>query len=174
MLLGRGGVKGQFDVSFPPIGDLDIKAAHGDQFIHGSDAVGLDGAAGDGPVLDAEPQKARFVEAMDEDLNTARASAVLFDLAHEINRASGDGRDVTSAQATLREMAGVLGLTLRESEPVDGTDVAPLVEMLIEARAELRAAKKYEAADAIRDKLADLGFSLEDTAAGTEWRRRAR
>ena len=137
-------------------------------------AVGLDGATGDGPVLDAEPQKARFVEAMDEDLNTARASAVLFDLAHEINRASGDGRDVTSAQATLRELAGVLGLTLRESEPVDGTDVAPLIEMLIEARAELRAAKKYEAADAIRDKLADLGFSLEDTAAGTEWRRRAR
>ena len=50
---------------------------------------------------------------MDEDLNTPAGLAALFDLARDINRGRDEGRKVDEAQATLRELAGVLGLTLR-------------------------------------------------------------
>ena len=110
---------------------------------------------------------------MDDDLNTPRAIAALFDLAHYINRGSQEGRDVDAAQGTLRELAGILGLTLREPEDEHGSDVGPLVELLIETRADLRDAKQYDLADRIREKLAEAGYELEDTATGTEWKRGA-
>ena len=70
----------------------------------------------------------------------------------------------------LRELAGVLGLTLTLSVEEDSADVGPLVELLIETRSELRSAKLFEQADSLRDRLDALGYSLEDTSAGTEWR----
>ena len=130
-------------------------------------------AAGQGPVLEVEPHRERFMAAMDDDLNTSRAVGVLFDLAHDINRTRQEGGDVAKAQGTLMELAGVLGLTLRGLDESDSAAVAPLMDLLIEARAELRSAKRYDAADAIRQRLADLGFALEDTPGGTEWKRRA-
>ena len=194
-------------------------------------AAGPDGAPGQTPSLEAGPFRERFITAMDDDLNTPRATAALFDLAHEINRTRDERRDVADAQLNLRELAGVLGLTLAEktrasggdffplfhllldtdamlrsdalddvadqlrqrlgdrgidleeltdgagapnkgSEDVSAGDVAAIIELLIEARAELRAAKQYEPADRIRHRLDDLGFTLEDTSGGTEWKRR--
>ena len=129
-------------------------------------------AAGQGPVLEVAPQRERFMAAMDDDLNTSRAVGVLFDLAHDINRTRQEGGDVAKAQGTLMELAGVLGLTLRGPDESDSAAVAPLMDLLIEARAELRSAKRYDAADGIRQKLADLGFALEDTPGDTEWKRR--
>lgn len=64
--------------------------------------------------FDAKPFRARFTESMDDDFNTAQAVAVLFDLAREINKAREEKRDVTGAQDTLKELAGVLGFTLEE------------------------------------------------------------
>ena len=122
--------------------------------------------------LDATPHTDRFEEAMDADLNTPRAVAALFDLANEINRKREEGAAVAAAQDTLRTLAGVLGLTLAAPEEGPTADVAPLVDLLIQTRAELRTAKQYEAADRIRDRLADLGYLLEDTPRGTEWKRR--
>ena len=103
-----------------------------------------------------------------------RAIAVLFDLAHDITRAREEDRDVGAAQATVKELAGVLGLTLEEGGRDGSEEVGPLVELLIESRAELRAAKLYDKADQVRDRLADLGYLLEDTPRGTEWKRRGR
>ena len=108
----------------------------------------------------------RFKAAMDDDLNTPRALAVIFDLTHEINRAKEDQRDVAAAQATLHKLAGLLGLTLRAPEASDDGDVGPLVELLIQTRGDLRSAKQYEAADRIRDRLAELGYVLEDSTPG--------
>ena len=120
--------------------------------------------------LSADPYRERFVAAMDDDLNTPQALAVLFDLAHEINRARAE-RNVKGAQAALKELAGVLGLTLEPPEDSSTGDLASMIELLIETRAELRAAKRFDLADRIRDSLAALGFALEDTARGTEWKR---
>ena len=128
-----------------------------------------DGSAG-GEALDAASFREQFVEALDEDLNTSRALAVLFDLAHEINRSRDEQRPAEEAQAALLELADVLGLTLTEPEAAMGA--APFIELLIDIRKGLREAKQFELADGIRDGLAELGIALEDTPRGTEWRRR--
>jgi len=122
-----------------------------------------------GETLDPEPFRERFLQAMDDDLNTPQALAVLFDLAREINRARQEGRAVASAQALLRELAGVLGLTLQGPTPVP-LEVEPFIRLLVEVRAQLRQARRFDLADAIRARLAELGVLLEDTPQGTRWR----
>ncbi len=186
---------------------------------------------GEGSPLEAGTHRERFIAAMDDDLNTPRAIAALFDLSHDINRSREEDRVVAEAQDTLRELAGVLGLTLEEpavrsegeflplfhllfdthaelrstgrSDLADqmkdrfkdlggefgefaavlgfrkaplGTasgEVASVIELLLDARVRLRAAKLYDLADRIRQRLSDLGYLLEDTPGGTEWKRRA-
>jgi cysteinyl-tRNA synthetase len=128
------------------------------------------GPAGAGSSVDAAAFKERFTEAMDRDLNTPQAVAALFDLAREINRARDEGQDLVGAQATLRELADVLGLTLAEEE--DSLAAAPFIQLLIDVREELRQAKRYDLADVIRSRLGELGIALEDAPQGTVWRRR--
>ena len=132
-------------------------------------AAALPGGEGE-PAVDAEPFRARYLEAMDDDLNTAGALAALFDLAREINRARDEGRSIEAAQASLRELAGVLGLTLKEPEAA--AEVAPFIDLLVQLRNELRANKLYDLADRIRSGLAELGVALEDVSDGTRWRTR--
>ncbi|MFH1638921.1 MAG: cysteine--tRNA ligase [Chloroflexota bacterium] len=120
--------------------------------------------------LDPEPYRAQFIRAMDDDFNTAQALSVLFDLGHEINRADAEGLDTAAARETLSELAGVLGLTLKE--PEKSHDVAPFIELLITIRRELRGAKQYQLADSIRQKLVEIGITLEDTPAGTVWKQK--
>ena len=129
---------------------------------------------GTGAALDAHPARDRFVEAMDDDLNTPQALAALFDLARDVNRASAEGRSVVAAQETLRELAGVLGLSLREPETAEDAEFAARVEALVARRAELRAARDFAGADAVRAELAAMGVELADSPSGpTTWRRAA-
>ncbi len=121
-----------------------------------------------GHPLDSTEARERFTEAMDDDLNTPRALAALFDLARAINRAHDEGHDASDAQATLRELAGVLGFTLHEP-PHKDENAAPFVDLLVELRSELRAAKQYALADRVRDRLVELGVELHDGPEGTEW-----
>jgi cysteinyl-tRNA synthetase len=106
---------------------------------------------------------------MDDDLNTPRALASLFDMARSINRGKEDRADVKDAQATLKELGGVLGLTFKEEESGEGSDAGPFIQMLVDLRSELRAAKQFDLADSIRDRLTEAGVTLEDGASGTEW-----
>ena len=127
----------------------------------------------DGPVLDPDRFEQRFVEAMDDDLNTPRALAALFDLAREINRAREQGSDTTGAQAALTELAGVLGLDLVSAEPPSqAAEAAPFIQLLVDLRSDLRTARQFEVADRVRDRLADLGVILEDKPDGTDWKLR--
>ncbi len=123
----------------------------------------------DGAQLDATPFRERFIEAMDDDLNTPRALASLFDLVREINRGRENGSNIKSAQDTLRELAGVLGLELDEPQ-VESAEAAPFIQTLVDVRAELRAARQFQLADSIRDRLTELGVTLEDNPEGTTWR----
>jgi cysteinyl-tRNA synthetase len=122
--------------------------------------------------LDAEPFQERFLGAMDADLNTPMAIAVLFDLAREINRARESGQGVGQAQEMLRRLGGILGLTFQGRGIDDGYSLAarPFIELLLSTRAELRKSRQYMLADRIRDGLAQQGVILEDTPQGTQWR----
>jgi len=126
---------------------------------------------GNGPPADVpvEAYRERFVEAMNDDLNTPEALAALFDLARDLNRARDERRAIEEPQATLHELAAVLGLTLREPETAMGA--APFIDLLVRLRNDLRAAKQFEQADRVRAGLGELGITLEDGPEGTRWRR---
>lgn len=114
----------------------------------------------------------RFVDAMDDDFNSAVALAQLQGLAREINRAKDAGvpaGGIAAAQSTLLELAGVLGLTLGD-EPRSEIAARPFVELLLNIRRDLRAARQYQLADQIRDELLKLGVVVEDRPDGTVWK----
>ena len=126
---------------------------------------------GKGESMDTGDYQERFLSAMDEDLNTPRALAVLFDLARDMNRAGDEGQDITPAQDCMRRLGGILGLTFQETTSGGNDELAakPFIELLLATRDELRKAKQYEMADHIRDGLDQQGVVLEDTAQGTQW-----
>ena len=124
----------------------------------------------DGQPLDATLYKQRFEEAMDDDLNTPRAIAALFDLCRDINRGRSEGKSLVEAQQILCNLGEVLGLTFAAPEARDDVAAHPFIDMLVEVRTQLREAKQFGLADSIRDRLAGLGISLEDSAEGTQWR----
>ncbi len=123
-----------------------------------------------GEVYDADHIRQRFIEAMDDDLNTPRALAAIFDLAREIFTQQSAGADISSAQSTLRELVGVLGLTLEEPKRDDAQGDAEIDE-LIEKRRVARSKRDFATADLIRDQLAEMGVEISDTPQGTTWRR---
>ena len=118
--------------------------------------------------IDAESIRQRFIEAMDDDLNTPRALAAVFDLSREINRAAAAGQAVGAAQAVFRELCDVLGLTLGATGK-KSAEASPFIDLLVGLRTELRAAKQWQLADSVRDGLKDLGVELKDSAEGTTW-----
>tara|TARA_Y100000590_G_scaffold55812_1_gene58446 strand:- start:4863 stop:6251 length:1389 start_codon:yes stop_codon:yes gene_type:complete len=111
-----------------------------------------------------------FKMAMDDDLNTPEAIATLFELGHAINRDIDAGKNVSSPSATLRSLAGILGLTLK-SVSVKNLDATTdsLINILIDLRATLREQRQFETADIVRTKLEALGVALHDSPSGTTW-----
>jgi cysteinyl-tRNA synthetase len=121
---------------------------------------------------------AAFVAAMDDDLGTPAAMAVIFDAVREGNRRLAADEDASEVAAQVRAMLDVLGL-----DPADphwggaGTDrterlteaIDTLVSALLEQRAEARRNKDFAAADAIRDRIKAAGIEIEDTPAGPRW-----
>ncbi|PKB72227.1 MAG: cysteine--tRNA ligase [SAR202 cluster bacterium Io17-Chloro-G6] len=129
------------------------------------------GNGGVGELADLGQCEAHFFEAMDDDLNTPRALAALFDLAREINRGRDSGRDITSAQDTLRRLGGILGLAFegRDSSGEGQLAAKPFIDLLLSTREELRRAKQFDLADSIRDGLDRQGVIVEDTPQGARW-----
>ena len=128
-------------------------------------------SSGNGPSLTTESYKKRFDEAMDDDLNTPRALAVIFDLCRDINRARDEGGSVDQAQKLLLNLGGILGLTFADDNDSKDIEAAPFIDLLISIRKELRKAKQFSVADSIRDNLTELGVTLEDSPEGTTWRK---
>jgi cysteinyl-tRNA synthetase len=122
----------------------------------------------------------RFVAAMNDDFNTPEALSVLFELTRDINSAVNDGA-VATAQvlaAHLKSLAGMLGLLTTdpvaflqgEADKADGLSEAQ-IEAMIAARQAAKANKNFAQADQIRQDLLAVGVVLEDSRAGTTWRR---
>ncbi len=114
--------------------------------------------------------KNAFIEAMEDDLNTADALAAVFTLVRDINTEIAAGAGKTSVEAMIAvfdELTGVLGLVYNRKNDSLDTEV----ESLIEQRTAARKAKDWATADAIRDKLKEMGIVLEDTPNGVKWSR---
>jgi cysteinyl-tRNA synthetase len=125
--------------------------------------------AGDGPR--AEPDLV-IVEALEDDLNTPKAIAVLHDLLGQLNRARHG--EAPALAARLKASGALLGLL--QQAPQDwlrGTAGAAdaAIDALIAERLMARKARNFARADAIRDQLAGDGVILEDGPGGTSWRR---
>ena len=115
--------------------------------------------------VDLADFEARFVAAMEDDLNTADAIGVLFELVKELNTAFETGRNAQQAQACLEkleELLNVLGL-IRATE-----EIPESVRKLAEERQEARKAKNWALADSIRDTLKAQGYELKDTPEGVK------
>jgi cysteinyl-tRNA synthetase len=119
----------------------------------------------------AESTRQSFTDAMDDDFNTPLAIAALHELVKAINTARDNNAtdaQLQSAQATLRELTGVLGLRLQEK--TGSSEVEAQVNALIAERNEARKQKQWALSDQLRDKLKELGVTIEDSKDGTKWR----
>ena len=119
-----------------------------------------------------------FEEALDDDLNTPNAFAVLFpfvkDVNAELDRVDAVRKeDLEAARAAIERMDDVLGVIELASQDaaVLDDDLAGWVEALLEKRREARGRRDFATADAIRDELAAAGVVVEDTAAGVRWKK---
>ena len=111
--------------------------------------------------------KERFIEAMDDDLNTADGISAIFELVRDINSNLQDAPTRTFAENAyklLMELAGVLGILGREKGGLDEQ-----VESMIAERQEARKNKNFARSDEIRDELKAMGIVLEDTPQGVKW-----
>lgn len=118
-----------------------------------------------------DKRTAQFIEAMDDDLNTADGIAAVFELVRDINTlVIGKGGSKETAEYAAKvfdELTGVLGLVYnRNTETLDSD-----IDAMIEARTKARKEKNWAEADRIRDELKAMGVVLEDTAQGVKWHR---
>ncbi|MEE0519225.1 DALR domain-containing protein, partial [Slackia sp.] len=133
-----------------------------------------------------------FAASMDDDFNTAGALGAIFGFVGEVNAALGtatfgpaDVANLESVRDVIVELMGVLGIDVapakeevaypaevvdlaREVAGFEGEDAAEAVDALLEARANARSEKNWAVADAVRDGLCGLGFTVEDTPQGAK------
>jgi cysteinyl-tRNA synthetase len=134
-------------------------------------AKGLAPEAVQALVTQAETTHQAFIAAMDDDFNTAGALAPIYEVVKAINTARDQGasdEQLALAQATLRELTGVLGLRL--AEKTGSGDADKFIDLLVEVRSEARMQKLWALSDLIRDRLIALGVTIEDSKDGTGWR----
>lgn len=115
--------------------------------------------------------KEQFIQAMDDDFNTANGISALFELikaANQYLRESQSSKQVLEAFLTvIREIGDVLHIPVEKKREV----LSEEIEKLIAERNEARKNRDFARADEIRDLLKEQGIILEDTAQGTRWKR---
>jgi cysteinyl-tRNA synthetase len=113
----------------------------------------------------------KFIESMDDDLNTADALGVIFELVKDINKSMSADSPlalINHALSLINEMTEVLGILRQKS----GKELDEEIDAMIKKREQARKEKNYKLADEIREKLSQMGIILEDTPQGTRWKRR--
>lgn len=111
--------------------------------------------------------KEKFIEALDDDFNTADGIAAIFELVRDLNKDMNDESSRTYILKSidlLNELTSVLGLLTKEND-----DIADDLKALIEERQDARKNKDFKKSDEIRDLLLEKGIVLEDTPTGVKW-----
>ena len=111
----------------------------------------------------------KFIRAMDDDLNTADAISVIFEIVADANKfitaESGTAKPVIAAvTGAIRELGSVLGLLERKAD----SEIPAEVGEMLEERAQARKNRDWAASDAIRDQLKELGYAVKDTPQGQQ------
>lgn len=125
--------------------------------------------------------KKTFVEAMDDDFNTALAISHIFALSKEINiyaqkvfnnEQRPDGKALSETAKVFAEMAYIIGILQSEQAEQGDGKTAELMDILIDIRQSARQNKDFQTADGIRNSLAEAGIIMEDTSQGVKWKLR--
>src|SRR3954464_1119836 len=166
----------QLNFTWASLGAAEESLRRLTDFLARVDAVSAEGSH---PAIEERIAAARsaFAEAMTDDLNTAGALGAMFELVKALNSAIDSGElgrgDVPAVRRAFDEFDRVLGvLSLRRAE--EGHPPVPVeeIERLIEDRHAARRRRDFAAADQIRNDLAARGVLLEDSPAGTRWKRK--
>ena len=128
-------------------------------------------------ITDLDAHRRAFMAAMDDDFNTPKAIAALFDLNREVNALLASGRPVSrgtlaAIDSLYRELGGqVLGIIPDDlTQGAGGELVEGLMNIILGIRERYREARDWEQADALRRQLAELGIVVEDRREGPTWR----
>jgi cysteinyl-tRNA synthetase len=137
----------------------------------GASGEGSGGQNGEGPADPSPGAQAgptarleAFKDALADDFNTPRALAEVFELVGEANRGEVDGGEAAGGVAEMLELVGLSSLT----QPDEGAEADQGVRQLMEEREQARAAKDFAKADELRDRLAELGWTVRDSADGPQ------
>lgn len=121
-------------------------------------------------VKELDDFRQKFIDAMDDDINTADAVSVIFELAKLINSNVDENSSLEFAKKCLdefNELTGVLNIVNKKKDTVLDKDI----EELIQKRTDAKKNKEFQLADDIRQQLLDMGIVLEDTRQGVKWKR---
>lgn len=121
-------------------------------------------------INELESYKTKFINAMEDDLNTADAVSAIFELSKFINTNVNETSSLEFANMCLdkfNELTGVLNIVNKKNDDILDKDI----EELIQKRADAKKNKDFKLADDIRQELLDKGIVLEDTRQGTKWKR---
>ena len=131
---------------------------------------GTDGEVDKAVADEMESFVKKYEDAMDDDLNTADAISVIFELVKYSNVNVNEESSKTTIDLVLKtveKLCDVLGIITEKKEEILDSDI----ETLIEERQAARKAKNFARADEIRGQLSDMGIILEDTREGVKWKR---
>lgn len=153
-------VKAGYDRIATAIENLEFLGKNGSDAMTDAERAALDGLA---------KYKDEFIEAMDDDLNTATAISAIFEMVSDINVQVKDGSSREFAEEALkriRELADILGVFQKDADADSG--LGDDIQALVDERQAARAAKDWAKADEIRDRLAAMGYTLKDTPQGVQ------
>ena len=129
------------------------------------------------PGLDIKQFEDKFVAAMDDDLNTAQAVAVIFDFVKEVNRTIAENETLNFKfyqnvkEFLERTAVGILGIMSFETDESAIKDLdVNFIQQMIDRRTEAKKVKNYSLADKIREELKELGVELKDSKEGTTFK----
>ncbi|MFX1371432.1 MAG: cysteine--tRNA ligase [Promethearchaeota archaeon] len=115
--------------------------------------------------------RSSFEEAMDDDFNTPKAFAAIYEFIKQVNSSLDNKKELLKkARDTLIELLGVLGLDFTKKKGFDDQKLNELMEIIINIREQSRKEKNYELSDKIRQKLKEVGIQIEDGAEGPRWK----
>ena len=109
---------------------------------------------------------------MNDDLNTSKALAAVFELRRDVNTAMDSGEFGAAESTSVLELLARIDLVLGVLGEEQAQMLDPEIETMIEGRNAARRTRDFKRADQIRDELATQGIILEDTPQGTKWKRK--